>query len=161
MKRIRTTTSCLLTALGLGIVATADARSIEVNTTTCPGVDPLSSVEVGPQQAIGAFRLNGGIRTNPTGGIFDMMTANCYGTLNTAGGIRRVMGYCVWVDKDGDKVTFQFHRGGPAPGHSDFISGTGKFTGIKGGGDYQVTPMPALGSSMNSCIDGAWKIELP
>jgi hypothetical protein len=39
--------------------------------------------------------------------------------------------------------------------------GTGKFSGIRGGGEYTVAPLPPIAGSRNSCPEAKWKFTLP
>ena len=55
-------------------------------------------------------------------------------------------GYCQQTDKDGDKVYSSVKRNIEAgtPGNFQFFSGTGKYTGISGGGTYTVENLSKL-----------------
>jgi hypothetical protein len=121
----------------------------------------LSSTEVAPQQMIAAYKVAGGIRSIPPGTMFDLMNGVCQGSLSTVGGQTAAAGHCLWVDKDGDKVVFSYSRLAPAPGKLEFTAGTGKFSGIRGGGEYTTVPLPAIGSSRNSCPEAKFKFTLP
>jgi hypothetical protein len=48
-----------------------------------------------------------------------------------------------------------------APGRLEFTAGTGKFSGIHGGGEYTTVPLPAIGNSRNSCPEAKFKFTLP
>ena len=91
---------------------------------------------------------------------FDLMNRVCHGSLSTVGGQTASAGNCLRVDKDGDRV-FSYSRLAPAPGRLEFTAGTGKFSGIRGGGDYIAVPLPGIGSSRNSCPEAKFKSTLP
>jgi hypothetical protein len=141
-------------------VHAAAAKSVEVTAGWCPGLEILSSTEVAPQQVIAAYKVAGGIRSIPAGSMFDLMNGVCHGSLSTVGGQSAAAGNCLWVDKDGDKVVFSYSRLAPAPGKLEFTAGTGKFSGIRGGGEYITVPLPAIGSSRNSCPDATFKFTV-
>ena len=142
-------------------VVAANAKSVETNSSWCPGLEILSSTEVAAQQMIATYKVSGGIRSTPPGGMFDLMNGICQGILSTVGGQTVSTGHCLWVDKDGDKVVFTYSRIAPAPGKQEFTLGTGKFSGIRGGGDYTLVQLPAIAGSRNSCPEAKWKFTLP
>ena len=138
-----------------------NAKSVEITSNWCPGLEILSSTEVAPQQMIAAYKVSGGIRSAPVGSMFDLMNGVCHGSLSTVGGQSAAVGNCLWVDKDGDKVVFSYSRIAPAPGKLEFTFGTGKFSGIRGGGEYTTVPLPAIAGSRNSCPEAKWKFTVP
>jgi hypothetical protein len=142
-------------------VIAANAKSVEITANWCPGLEILSSTEVAPQQMISTLKVSGGIRSTPAGSMFDLMNGVCHGILSTVGGQAAVAGNCLWVDKDGDKIVFSYSRIAPAPGKLDITLGTGKFSGIRGGGEYTLLPLPAISGSRNSCPETKWKFTLP
>lgn len=137
------------------------AKSIEITSNWCPGLEILSSTEVVPQQMIATYKVSGGIRSTPAGAMFDLMNGVCHGVLSTVGGQTTATGNCLWVDKDGDKVAFAYSRTAPSPGKLEITLGTGKFSGIRGGGEYTTVPLPPIGASRNSCPEAKWKFALP
>jgi len=152
--------SAVAAAISTYVVA-ANARSVEITASWCPGLEVLSSTEVAPQQMIATYKVSGGIRSTPAGGMFDLMNGVCHGILSTAGGKTTAAGNCLWVDKDGDKVVFGYSRVAPAPGNLEITLGTGKFSGIRGGGEYTTVTLPAIAGSRNSCPEAKWKFTLP
>jgi hypothetical protein len=78
---------------------------------------------------------------NETGGGFGQRLAStCPATVMVAAGIARYVGFCVKTDPDGDQI-FSSVQGVSAPdepfaGNEVYISGTGKYEGIKGEGDF-------------------------
>ena len=161
MNHNRALMTAALAAATSAYLVNANAKSVEINSSWCPGLEILSSTEVAPQQLIATVRVSGGIRSTPTGGMFDLMNGVCQGILSTVGGQTVSTGNCLWVDKDGDKVVFTYSRIAPAPGKQEFILGTGKFSGIRGGGEYTPLPLPAIAGSRNSCPEAKWKFTLP
>lgn len=161
MNRNRALVAVAVAAATSTYVVAANAKSVEITSNWCPGLEVLSSTEVAPQQMIATYKVSGGIRSAPAGSVFDLMNGVCQGILSTVGGQTVAAGNCLWVDKDGDKVVFSYSRVAPAPGKLDFTLGTGKFSGIRGGGEYTTVALPPIGASRNSCPEAKWKFTLP
>ena len=64
--------AALAAATSIYVVA-ANAKSVEITSNWCPGLEILSSTEVAPQQMIATYKVSGGVRSTPTGGMFDLM----------------------------------------------------------------------------------------
>ena len=161
MNRKHALLAAALAAAASTYVVAANAKSVEITSNWCPGLEVLSSTEVAPQQIIATIKVSGGIRSTPVGSMFDLMNGICHGSLSTVGGQATSIGNCLWVDKDGDKVVFSSSRIAPTPGKFEFTLGTGKFSGIRGGGEYTTVPLPAIAGSRNSCPEVKWKFTLP
>ena len=138
----------------------AQAKSGEVATAFCVGGEILSSMEIAPQQSIVTAKYFGVTKTVPSGGIFDLMSASCYGTSSTVGGPLAATTHCVYVDKDGDKFATRISAisGG---GKSEILGGSGKFTGMKGGSEYKSTRLTGLPGNISVCTESQWKYTLP
>ena len=161
MNRSRLLITAAVAAATCANVVVADARSLEITSNWCPGFEILSSTEIAPQQMIATYKVAGGIRATPAGSMFDLMNGVCQGILSTAGGQTSAAGNCLWVDKDGDKIVFSYSRVAPAPGKLELTLGTGKFSGIRGGGEYTTVALPPIAGSRNSCPEAKWKLTLP
>jgi len=161
MNRNRAIVAVAVAAATSIYVVAANAKSVEITSNWCPGLEVLSSTEVAPQQMISTYKVSGGIRSTPAGSMFDLMNGVCHGILSTVGGQAAVAGNCLWVDKDGDKIVFGYSRIAPAPGKLELTLGTGKFSGIRGGGEYTAVSLPAIAGSRNSCPEAKWKFTLP
>ena len=161
MNRERVLVAAALAAATSTYGVAANAKSVEITSNWCPGLEILSSTEVAPQQMIATYKVSGGIRSTPTGSVFELMNGICQGILSTVGGQTASAGNCLWVDKDGDKVVFSYSRIAPTPGKLEFTLGTGKFSGIRGGGEYTTVPLPPIAGNRNSCPEVKWKFTLP
>ena len=138
----------------------AQAKSGEVTTNACFSGEILSATEIAPQQSIVTAKYFGVQKTVPSGGIFDLMSVVCYGTISTVGSLRVTLPHCVYIDKDGDK--FATHYSGVAgAGKTEILGGSGKFTGMTGGAEVKVTRVPSLPGSISVCTEGQWKYTLP
>jgi hypothetical protein len=104
-------------------------------------------------------------------GIFDHVAWHCYPTFGIFAGKSRFMGLCVGNDLAGDQMMANFESDGVQPmdaktwqGHSHFIGGTGKYTGITGDWAYTFDPnafKPAAGENHYFALisyDGAYKL---
>ena len=134
----------------------AQAKSGENTFNICLGGEILSSIEITPQQSITTVKYSGVAQAVPTGGIFDQLGVACHGTISTVGGPPVAIVHCVYVDKDGDKYVIR-----SSADKSESLGGTGKFTGMKGSGEFKVTRFPAIPGTVNVCVDGTFKYTLP
>jgi hypothetical protein len=72
-----------------------------------------------------------------------------------------IHGYCIVIDKDGDKAFLVHHGKGTAPGIIEgtfqWNGGTGKYTGIQGNNTFRVT---SIGKNPASWIvwEGEWQL---
>ena len=75
-------------------------------------------------------------------GPFHNMSQNCAGISLIVKGVASILGYCIGIAPNGDKVLFQVteenKKPGPGPhkGKFKYIRGIGKFAGIEGEGEY-------------------------
>ena len=88
------------------------------------------------------YDVLGGFLSDTGKGPFHNMSTRNIGVINFAKGVGKLQGYIVMTAPDGDKVLCELKENKtlPAPnpnqGTIKFIGGTGKFAGIKGGGEY-------------------------
>ena len=150
------------TVLGLAAASSgvALAKPGEVTTTHCFGGE-VQNVATSQQYSFGVGKAYGTVRTNPMGGLFDMMSTQCLGASGLAEGKPSLWGHCEWTDKDGDKVLLRYSRSDSLIGKMEIIHGTGKFSGIRGTRDYQVTVFPAIPGARAGCDEGKLRYALP
>jgi hypothetical protein len=99
-------------------------------------------------------------------GSGNLRAIRCYGTSEAfADGSTMSGGQCVTADPNGDKMFFRWQRdrtkrGEPVAGRYIFTGGTGKWTGLSGGGEYVYTglALPPDGKGVSR-----WRVtrELP
>lgn len=71
-------------------------------------------------------------------GLFDNYTHKCNGVMEYRGKMSSGTGYCKYLAPDGDFVTIRWANSGErSEGTWEFLSGTGKWQGVKGKGTYQ------------------------
>ena len=80
-----------------------------------------------------SYVYTGTCRSNPPGGAFDMTSFQGVGSQSIIEGEMKSIYFMEYVDSDGDKVFLKGDRNGPQ-GSAEFLSGTGKYEGISGGG---------------------------
>ena len=160
MNSNRTIAKKLVITYLVAFAGLAQAKSGEVTTNLCVSGEILSSTEIAPQQSIVTAKYFGVMKTVPSGGIIDLMSITCHGTVSTVGGPPVFNGHCVYVDKDGDKFASRV-QGVPGGGKSEVLGGSGKFTGMKGGNEYKSTRVASLPGTISVCNEAQWKYTLP
>lgn len=97
------------------------------------------------QEGVGAFitwSQKGIMLEDDSKSPFHNMSSNCSGVSLWDKGEGTVIGYCIALAPDGDKILFEVTEKGNKPGPGlkkgkyRYINGTGKFSGIQGGGEY-------------------------
>jgi hypothetical protein len=101
---------------------------------------------------------SGTFRSNPPGGKFDGMSAQCMAVIAVLDGQATANGYCEWLSMDGDKLLVNFERAATGDGKFKSISGTGKLQSMKVEGTYTSGKFPQRpGTSVNcTSIAGRW-----
>jgi len=138
----------------------AFAKSGEVSIIQCSGGE-VQNVATTPQHSFGMYKTYGTVRTDPAGGLFDMMSTQCMGASRLVDGKPSVWGHCEWTDKDGDKVLLHFVRLEGLSGKFTVVHGTGKYSGLRGTRDYQLTPYPPIAGARAVCDEGKLRYTLP
>ena len=108
------------------------AKKSKYDVTLCWGGE-LHVVPHAKGYMAGTYRLTGATRSNGGGGLFDKDSFECIGVFHYLDKEPGHIGFCQFVDKDGDKVFGKDVRN-KAVYTFEFVSGTGKYQGIKGGG---------------------------
>jgi hypothetical protein len=136
------------------------AKSGEVSIIQCSGGE-VQNIATDPQHSFGTYKTYGTVRTDPAGSLFDMMSTQCLGASRLVDGKPSVWGHCEWTDKEGDKVLLHFVRSEGLAGKFTVVHGTGKYSGIRGTRDYQITPFPPLAGARVVCDEGKLRYALP
>jgi hypothetical protein len=110
-----------------------------------------TEVEVAEKRQQGTV-LDNGVTYNQKGSgplhVGSVHCATAYMLLEGAGVFK---GYCTWGDGDGDKIFTQFDGAGTPDGKSDgkhqITGGTGKYSGIQGGGPFKCIGVSRFGTS--------------
>ena len=147
-------------SLAIAWTSVAFAKSGEVSIIQCGGGEG-QIIATDPQHSFGTYRAYTTVRTDPAGGMFDMMSGQCLGASRLIDGKPSVWGHCEWTDKDGDKVMLHFLRSEGLAGKFDVVHGTGKYSGIRGSRDYRITPFPPITGGRVVCDEGKLRYTLP
>lgn len=156
--------SLLFKTVALSLAATwagiAMAKSGEVSIIQCSGGE-VQNVVNSPQHSFGTGKTYGTVRTDPAGGLFDMMTTQCMGAYVVVDGKPSAWGHCEWLDKDGDKVLLHYARSEGLAGKFNVVHGTGKYAGLSGTRDYKIIPFPAVPGIRTVCDEGKLQYTMP
>ena len=94
----------------------------------------VSPMKVGDRALI--ISEQNGVSLNDNGRtMFNNMGTRCVSLEEIDGSGRRAQGGCTFTDNDGDQLMLTLDRRGEA-GNATLVSGTGKFAGISGTGEY-------------------------
>lgn len=101
-------------------------------------------------------------RSNHENKVFDNCTFNCVAVVRITAGKKTGLGYCKFLDRDGDIVVFEVTYVG-AEGTSKFLHGTGKWKGITGSGKVRTIARgkPITKGTAQNCSRATGTIELP
>ena len=148
--------------LGLAVIwsSVALAKSGEVTIIQCGG-GQVKSIATTPQHSFGTYEAYTTVRTDPAGGLFDLMSGQCLGASRLVDGKPSVWGHCEWTDKEGDKVLLHFARSEDLAGKFTVVHGTGKYAGLRGSREYQITPFPPIAGGRAVCDQGKLNYTLP
>lgn len=127
MHRVLLTMTLLATA---PLLATAQGQPYDLK--LCNTVE-TTVIDSAGDTTILAGHARGISDSNTPGGPFDRQTYECRSVLNASKTAVEFTGRCTFVDMDGHKALGAF-SGTPAGWTWKFLSGTGKYEGIEGGG---------------------------
>jgi len=90
-------------------------------------------------------------------------TVHCIQYVRNMNGKHTAKGACVWVDSTGDTFTGETEDVPDQPGVWTFLTGTGKWKGIKGVGTYKTVSSgkPAQDGTILFCVERSGKYTLP
>lgn len=137
------------------------AKKAKYDATVCWGGE-LHVVSHAKGYMAGTYTLTGTTQSNGGGGIFDKDSFECVGVFHFLGSAPGHTGFCQFVDKDGDKVFGKDIRN-KTDYTMEFVSGTGKYQGIKGGGTTERIGAypPARKGTAQGCVRMTGSYALP
>ncbi|HVL55987.1 MAG TPA: hypothetical protein VM491_05755 [Burkholderiaceae bacterium] len=120
------------------------------------------AVSATPNDHFGTYALTGPVRSNAETRLFDQASFDCVGTWAVRASAHQHAGYCLVVDRDGDKAFFRDVRDGDGY-TAAFLGGTGKYRGIAGGGTTERIGAypPARAGSIQGCARSSGNYKLP
>jgi hypothetical protein len=93
-------------------------------------------------RTLGTYEVSG-VHQNVQGDATTDMGMRCLGIYDDAGKARaQEHGACTFTDNDGDKIMATYERKTAEGGIETLVSGTGKFAGISGNGEWTVLKFP-------------------
>ena len=108
-----------------------------LNLLGCWAGDAPPTMIFSKEYMVGTLNWSGTLWNPTAGGFFDAMSGECGGhyTVSTTG--VDATGQCQYMDADGDKALVAIPVNHNGVGTWSFVTGTGKYKGITGGGDFK------------------------
>ena len=150
----------------LGMVAFSpgvQAGSQELDFTGCRNSE-ITLLSKSEEMTVFGLDAKGVDRSNHENKLFDGFSHRCNGTYMIRGDETAGNGFCKYMAPDGDYTLLQWRNSGKqGKGTWEFLEGSGKFKGVKGGGDYQTVlrSKPITPGSLQYCIRVTGTLELP
>ena len=126
---------------GFGNITLGQNEVTESVTTSYYGTS--KRLPLGPDSAYETWESFGVTLSDTGQGLFHNVTIRCMGTTLVQKGAYEVEGYGFYTLRDGEKVFVSLKFSGklgmpppPGKGTAKFIGGTGKYSGIQGGTEY-------------------------
>lgn len=121
----------------LGSASTLQAKSLPVDSTGCLHVvtDVIAHT---PQRVVGNLTVSATMRSNIPNSPFDNIAYRCAAYFSVLDGKYYEEGYCEGVAASGDRWLV-FVSGDATRGTWKYVSGTGVFEAVEGGGEYVPT----------------------
>jgi hypothetical protein len=112
--------------------ATGQPRGGELDVSFC-WAGTMQLTHPTKEIAFGTYQVSGGARAATPGALLDGAGVDCSGTFDNdqARGANRVDGWCVTVDRQGDRIWGRDTRRNDAH-NFEFTGGTGKYAGMTG-----------------------------
>jgi hypothetical protein len=141
-----------LLALGMTIVAT-HAEEIEYKLTACGHLMTVV-LQSTPDLTVQSEQVWYIIAPPAIPKVYENNAGQCVGYARMMNGKRTAMGSCRWTDPDGDTFIGESVDTPDKPGVWTFLSGTGKWKGIRGNGTYQllVISKPRADGTAELCV---------
>jgi len=132
----------IICLLGLTLlIPMANAEEKPTNILSCHS-GTTTMLTASKELVVFSFELKGIDQDLNEDKVFENYTHMCMGTIRILGGERISKGYCKYMAPDGDFFIVSFDGpSGEKPLPWEYIYGTGKWKGIKGGGTAKTTTM--------------------
>ena len=154
---------CLVLAAQMANAATLPKEG-PTNLLLCLAGDAPPTMIFSKEHMLGTLAWTGALWNVTPGGPFDAMSAECGGHYSVSPTGVDSVGQCQYMDADGDKMLVGIPQNHNGNGTWNYISGTGKYTGISGGGEFkpmrQLPPAISPGKAVVcSAATGTYKIK--
>jgi hypothetical protein len=134
------------------------------NLFNCWAGDTPPAMGFSKEYMMGTLAWSGALWNPTPGGPFDAMSGECAGHYEVSPNGIDAIGQCQFADADGDKMLVSIPQNHNGTGTWKFVTGTGKYVGISGGGDFkplrQFPPALTQGKAVVcNAITGTYKIK--
>ena len=134
-----------------------------MNLQNCWAGDAPPAMIFSKENMLGTLHWSGTLWNPTAGGPFDAMSGECGGHYTAGATGVDAIGQCQFVDAEGDKMLVAIPVNHNGTGTWNFVAGTGKYSGIKGGGDFkplrQFPPAPEQGKAVTcNIVTGNYKL---
>ena len=126
--------ACLTLAAQLTVAAPLPKEG-PTNLLLCLSGDAPPTMIFSKEHLLGTLAWSGALWNATPSGPFDAMSAECGGHYSVSPTGLDSVGQCQYMDADGDKMLVSVPQNHNGTGIWTFVAGTGKYTGISGGGD--------------------------
>jgi hypothetical protein len=150
----------ILAAIALLLTFHGSAAAGEYDITNCSSAT-ITPVTSGQDLTILLVDAKGIARASADKKAFDNNSFHCVSLMRMYRGQRSGNGACRFVDPDGDAVVGEMVLG-PSDGTWTFLEGTGKWKGIKGGGNFVsiTSAKPIAAGTTQGCGRATGKYEI-
>ena len=152
---------CLLGLILL--IPTVNAEEKSINIVSCRS-GTFTMLTASKELVVFGYELKGIDQDLKEDKIFENYTHSCMGTTRILGGEQLSKGYCKYMGPDGDIFVVSYDGlMGKEPLTWEYIYGTGKWKGIKGGGTVKeiARGKPIAEGTFQSCIEVSGTYEVP
>jgi hypothetical protein len=155
----------IICIIGMALLAPmASAEEKPINIISCRS-GTTTMLTASKELVVFGFELKGIDQDLKPEKIFANYTHSCVGTIRIMGGEQIAKGYCKYMAPDGDFFIVSFDGpGGAKQTPWDYIYGTGKWKGVKGGGTVKYITRgskPIAEGTFQSCIEVMGTYEVP
>ena len=152
---------CLLSVALLAPMAIAEEKPMNIISCRSATATMLTASK---ELVVYGFELKGIDQDLMEDKVHENYTHMCVGTIRIMSGEQISKGYCKYMAPDGDFFIVSFDGiGGAKPLPWEYIYGTGKWKGVKGGGTvkYITKAKPIVEGTSQSCIEVTGTYEVP
>jgi hypothetical protein len=125
----------LLSATVALLVPLGQASAENYDLTNC-GSSTVTTIWASQELTIIGLDTKGIGRNNLANKAFDNLTYQCVSVVSIAGAERKGMGYCKFMEPDGDFIVGEQLFDTSGGGKWKFLHGTGKWKGVTGAGEF-------------------------
>ncbi len=153
---------CLVLAAQM-VGAAPLAKEGPMDLLNCWSGDTPPAMIFSKEHLLGTLAWTGVLWNPKAGGAFDAMSGECGGHYTVSPGGVDSVGQCQFADAEGDKMLVSIPQNHNGSGTWKFTAGTGKYTGVSGGGEFkplrQFAPAITLGKAVVcNVVSGTYKL---